>query len=41
MVGAAIVIVHLAKLWHLDRTVLLFESVKQHDGEVASWEFGS
>ena len=41
MVGAAIVIVYLAKLWYLDRMVLLFEAVKQHDAEVASWEFGS
>jgi hypothetical protein len=41
MVGAAIVIVHLAKLWYLDRMVLLFDDVKQRDATVASWEYGS
>jgi hypothetical protein len=41
MVGAGIVIVHLAKLWYLDRMVLLFDDVKQRDAEVASWEYGS
>ena len=41
MVGAGIVIVHLAKLWYLDRMVLLFDDVKQRDAEVSSWEHGS
>jgi hypothetical protein len=41
LVGAAIAIVYLAKLWYLDRMALLFDAVKEHDAEVASWELGS
>jgi hypothetical protein len=39
-VVAGIVITHLAKLWYLDRMVLLFDDVKGRNAEVASWELG-
>jgi len=41
LVVAGIVIVHLAKLWYLDRMVLLFEDVKATRPDVAAWEYGS
>jgi hypothetical protein len=40
-VVAGIAIVHTAKLWYIDRMVLLFDDVKQRDPRAASWEFGS
>ena len=40
-VVAGIVIVHGAKLWYIDRMVLLFEDMKQLRSDVASWEYGS
>jgi hypothetical protein len=36
---AGIVIVHLGKLWFIDRMVLLFEDVKGRNAEYASWEY--
>ena len=40
-VVAGIVIVHGAKLWYLDRMVLLFEDMKSRNTDYASWEYGS
>ncbi len=40
-VVAGIVIVHGAKLWYLDRMVLLYETMKQSNAEYARWEYGS
>jgi hypothetical protein len=34
-----IVIVHTAKLWYIDRMVLLFEDMKQRHPEYAAWEY--
>jgi len=41
LVLAGIVIVHGGKLWYLDRMVLLFDDMKLHNAEYASWEYGS
>ena len=41
LVVAGIVIVHGAKLWYIDRMVLLFEDMKQRHPDFASWEYGS
>ena len=37
-VVAGIFVVHLAKLWYLDRMVLLFEDMKHRHPEYAGWE---
>ena len=34
-----ILIVHLGKLWYLDRMVLLFDHMKTRDDTYASWEY--
>jgi hypothetical protein len=39
-VVAGILITHGAKLWYLDRMVLLFEDMKQRDPTYAAWEWG-
>jgi hypothetical protein len=39
-VVAGILITHSAKLWYLDRMVLLFEDMKPRDPTYASWEWG-
>ena len=36
---AGIVMAHLAKLWYIDRMVLLFEDMKHRSAEYASWEY--
>ena len=36
-----ILIVHGAKLWYIDRMVLLFEDMKRRRSDFASWEYGS
>jgi hypothetical protein len=36
---AGIVMAHLAKLWYIDRMVLLFEDMKHGSAEYASWEY--
>jgi hypothetical protein len=36
---SGIVIVQLAKLWYLDRMVLLFEAMKTHTDEYTSWDY--
>lgn len=41
LVVAGIVVVHGAKLWYLDRMVLLFDDVKQRRPDYANWEYGS
>ena len=41
LVVAGIVIVHGAKLWYIDRMVLLFEDMKQRRPDCAAWEYGS
>ena len=33
-----VIIVQVAKLWYLDRMVLLFDDVKTQNAEYASWE---
>ena len=39
-VVAGILITHGAKLWYIDRMVLLFEDMKQREPTYASWEWG-
>jgi hypothetical protein len=39
-VVAGIVVMHGAKLWYLDRMVLLFEVMKERHPRYAAWEFG-
>ena len=34
-----IVLMQVAKCWYLDRMVLLFDTVKQTEPEVAAWEY--
>lgn len=36
---AGLVIAHTAKLWYIDRMVLLFDDVKRRDPDVARWEW--
>ena len=38
---AGILIVHVGKLWYLDRMVLLFADMKDRDDTYARWEYGS
>lgn len=41
LVVAGLVVVHVAKLWYLDRMALLFDDAKQRNPTFASWEYGA
>lgn len=39
-VVTGLLIMHGAKLWYIDRMVLLFEAMKTRDSKYAAWEYG-
>jgi uncharacterized membrane protein len=38
-VVTGVVIMQVAKLWYIDRMVLLFQAMKARDPQVAAWEY--